>query len=96
MQTSGPAASSFVILNKITCPVCGTHFDPHQSSGQCPVCGEQVVPESAVMRFIPMLTPAWLWLKGGGWRLALLVVFVLYQIGLFIFIWHSLADAHVL
>ncbi|MGE5334276.1 MAG: hypothetical protein ACM3N4_06210 [Nitrososphaerota archaeon] len=96
MQTSNQVAPNPAMPNEIICPICATHFDPRASGGRCPVCNEQVIPQAAVSRFVPMLTPAWAWLKAGGWRLALLVAFVLYQIGLFIYMWHSLANAHVL
>ena len=95
MRTSDSAEPIYAFLNEINCPVCGTHFEPRSNGGRCPVCNEQVVPEAAVRRIFPMLTPAWTWLKGGGWRLALLVAFVLYQIGLFIYLWHSLAESHL-
>ena len=85
-----------VIPKRATCPICQTTFDPRASTGKCPVCGEQVVPPMMVTRTIPVITPLWHWLRAGGWRLALLVVFVLYQLVLFLGLWHQFTLEHLL
>lgn len=77
------------------CPICATRFDPWASGGRCPVCNEQVVPQQDVTRAIPVVTPAWAWLKAGGWRLVLLMAFVVYQLALLIYLWVSFANAHL-
>lgn len=81
---------------EVTCPVCATTFEPKASRGRCPVCNEQVVPEALVTPEIRGVTPAMRWLKEGGWRLVVLVLFILYQAGLLIYLWHSFADQHLL
>jgi hypothetical protein len=81
---------------RMACPVCATGFDPRATAGRCPVCGEQVVPEAMVTRQVPVLTPTWAWLKSGGWRVALVLLVLMYQVALLGFVWHWLAAAHLL
>lgn len=84
------------VPTELTCPVCATTFAPKASGGRCPVCNEQVVPEAQVSRSIRGVTPAMRWLRAGGWRLVVLVLFILYQAALLIYLWHSFADQHLL
>jgi hypothetical protein len=91
-----PAPVKPAIPKQLTCPVCQTSFGPRATAGKCPVCGEQVLPEADVARTVPYLTPAWIWLKAGGWRLVLVVAFVLYQIVLFIVALNQMKAAGVL
>lgn len=91
-----PAPVKPAVPKRVTCPVCQTSFGPRATAGKCPVCGEQVLPEADVVRHVPYLTPAWAWVKAGGWRLVLLVVVVLYQLGLFIFALSQMKAAGVL
>lgn len=88
-----PAAG---IPKRVTCPICKTSYDPRASAGMCPVCGEQVVPAEMATRAIPVLTATGQWLRAGGWRLVLLVVFVLYEVLLFLGVWHQFSLAHLL
>lgn len=84
------------IPDRIACPICQTAFEPYAAGGRCPVCGEQVVPEDAVTREVPILTPVVRWLKQGGWRLVLLTLLILFQLVLLIGLWHQFAVAHLL
>lgn len=81
---------------QVTCPICATTFDPRATGGRCPVCGEQVVPEDMLRRDVPVLTPTWAWLKSGGWRAAVVLLVLAYQVALLAFVWHWLAAAHQL
>jgi len=82
---------------KVTCPVCSTTFAPRATSGKCPVCGEQVVPQEALASSVPVVGPAIQWLvPRSGWRLSAVLVFVAYQIILFIVLWVYLATHHLL
>jgi hypothetical protein len=47
-------------------------------------------------RQVLVLTPTWAWLKSGGWRVALVLLVVVYQVALLGFVWHWLAAAHLL
>lgn len=80
---------------RVCCPICETPFDPRATGGRCPVCDEQVVPAAAVTRALPVLSPAWAWVKTGGWRLVLLLIFVTYQLVLLIYLWATFANAHL-
>lgn len=83
--------------NRTTCPICGTTFAPHESDGKCPVCGEQVVGSLRAGGYIPVLSPAWQWLRqGGNWRLAAVVALIVYQIIMFIALWIHLAQIRAL
>lgn len=85
-----------LVSGEAICPVCATTFAPRASGGRCPVCNEQVVPEAMVTRDIRAVAPAMRWLREGGWRLVVLVLFILYQAGLLIYLWHSFTDQHLL
>ncbi|HEY8324927.1 MAG: hypothetical protein ACHQ1E_01020 [Ktedonobacterales bacterium] len=83
--------------NRATCPICGTTFAPHDTDGKCPVCGEQVVRSLQVGGYIPVLSPAWQWLRqGANWRLIAVAALILYQIILFIALWIHLAQMRAL
>lgn len=95
MAATAPLVSRPSVPREVACPICATQFDPRASGGRCPVCNEQVVPEADVTRTIPVLTPASKWLKAGGWRVVLLLVFVTYQLVLLIYLWATFASAHL-
>jgi hypothetical protein len=80
----------------IVCPVCTTTFDPRASGGRCPLCGEQLVEQAALVGEASALSPAWRWFTFGGWRLVLVVLFVLYELMLFLYVWHGLVVNDVL
>ena len=84
------------VPSALTCPICATVFDPHDSAGTCPVCGEQVVAAALVTHDVAVLSPTARWLKDGGWRLVLVVLLLAYQVGLFVWIWHSFVANHLL
>jgi hypothetical protein len=85
------------VPKKVVCPVSGTVFNPRQTGGKCPVCGEQVVPAELVAQSSVggklAKTSAGTWL-GGNWPLVALIVLVLYQLGLFAWVWAELAAKH--
>lgn len=93
---AAPAPTPQTVPHELVCPVCATTFAPRASGGRCPVCNEQVVPAEVVTRNIRGVTPAMQWLREGGWRLVVLALFILYQVGLLIYLWHSFADQHLL
>jgi hypothetical protein len=96
--TSGPGGTPHADRTsppkEVTCPVCATVFDPRATTGRCPVCGEQVVPTTQVTRSVPGLTPAWAWVKTGGWRIVLVGLLVIYEVVLLIIVWQRFAAAH--
>jgi hypothetical protein len=55
-----------------------------------------VVPREQVVRVIPVVTPVRAYLAAGGWRLVLLVLLMVYQVAMFIYLWHWLATQHLL
>lgn len=93
---SPQAPHSAPVPKSLPCPICQTTFDPRASGGRCPVCGEQVVPAAAVTREVPGLSRLGRWLKSGGWRVVLVLLVVLYQIVLFIYLWHLFVVNHLL
>ncbi|HLZ23248.1 MAG TPA: hypothetical protein VKQ30_14110 [Ktedonobacterales bacterium] len=93
---TAPAPPAPAVRGELTCPVCATMFAPKASNGRCPVCNEQVVPAELVRREIRGLSPALRWFRAGGWRLVVLVLFILYQAALLIYLWRTFADQHVL
>lgn len=92
---SGPVPPS-AVPRTVVCPICRTPFHPRTTGGQCPVCFEQVVPREQVVRVIPVVTPVRAYLAAGGWRLVLLVLLMVYQVAMFIYLWHWLATQHLL
>jgi hypothetical protein len=94
VATGMPQAGRTAPPKAVTCPVCATAFDPRASAGRCPVCGEQVMPAALVMRAVPGLTPAWAWVKAGGWRMVLVALVVIYEVVLLIVVWQRFAAAH--
>lgn len=87
------------VPRKVVCPVSGTVFNPRQTGGKCPVCGEQVVPAELVTQSSVggklAGTRAGNWLgKDGNWRIAALIALVVYQLGLFAWVWAELAAKH--
>lgn len=96
-QTDSPTVPLPGIGTRATCPVCGTTFAPRDSGGICPVCGEQVVAPYEAAGAIPVISPAWQWLRqGGNWRLVAVAGLILYQLILFIALWIHLAQTHAL
>lgn len=91
-----PPSPAPQVAGRVACPICQTAFDPRASAGACPVCGERVVPAELVTRPIPVVTPVWQWLRAGGWRLVALVMFMLYELVLFLGILHQFSQAHLL
>ena len=89
-----PQADKTASPKEVTCPVCATVFDPRATKGRCPVCGEEVVPATQVTRSMPGLTPAWAWVKAGGWRIVLVGLVVTYEVVLLIIVWQRFAAAH--
>jgi hypothetical protein len=85
-----------VVPDSATCPVCSTIFDPRDTGGTCPVCGEQVVPADLMAAKASVLSRVGRWLREGGWRVVLVVLLLLYQVILFIIVWHGFVVAHVL
>ncbi len=82
------------VPRKVVCPVSGTVFNPRATGGRCPVCGEQVVPAAEVGGAVPLAGSASQWLGQGGWRLVALIMFILYQLGIFAALWIHLAAIH--
>jgi hypothetical protein len=91
---SMPVAPKAAVPRRVVCPVSGTVFNPRATGGRCPVCGEQVVPAALAARSLPVVSSAGAWLKGGGWRLAALIALLVYQLVIFLLLWHHLADLH--
>ena len=89
-----PQAKRSAPPKEVACPVCATVFDPRATTGRCPVCGEQVVPSTLATRPLPGLTPAWAWVKAGGWRIVLVGLVVIYEVVLLIIVWQRFAAAH--
>lgn len=93
------SAPKVAVPRKVVCPVSGTVFNPRTTGGKCPVCGEQVVPAelvaSASVGGKLAETPVGAWVaKDGNWKLVALIVLVLYQVGLFAWVWAELASKH--
>jgi hypothetical protein len=95
--TDSPTVPLPGVGKRATCPVCGTTFAPRDSAGKCPVCGEQVMRQGQADGRIPIISPAWQWLRqGGNWRLAAVAGLIVYQLILFIVLWIHLAQVHAL
>lgn len=92
-------APKVTVPRTVICPVSGTVFNPRATGGRCPVCGEQVVPEELVRRskigtrLADSRAGEWAG-KEGNWKIVALIVLVLYQVGLFAWVWVELAAKH--
>lgn len=91
-----PPAGRAAPPKEVACPVCATVFDPRATAGRCPVCGEQVMSAALVARAVPGLTPAWAWVKAGGWRVVLVALVVIYEVVLLVIVWQRFLAAHAL
>lgn len=97
MTHSVPSATVGPVPHRVTCPICANEFEPHTNLGRCPVCGEQVIPEAAATRNIPLLSPASRWFFAhGNWRVLAVIALIVYQLVLFIALWMHLTAIHAL